>query len=201
MYKLCKTEQSAKRQAQFEESLLSLMQAHSYRDITVQQLCEHTQIPRNAFYRYFDCKDDVLDFAIDHHLIWDCTCSIRLSAKADHFSSLQEMEQVFTYWESQRALIELLERDQLSGRMIERIVAHCKHEKSNIERMYRKDNPTVTNFTTTLSIFGMLGVLLEWHREKYAHSSKEMALLTFHLLTEPIYRCPELYNNSPNIKH
>ena len=38
MYKLCKTEQSAKRQREIEEQFLTLIEAKSYEEVTVSEL-------------------------------------------------------------------------------------------------------------------------------------------------------------------
>ena len=45
MYKICQSEQSAKRQKELEQGLLQLMLRHNYEDISVSDLCEHMNIP------------------------------------------------------------------------------------------------------------------------------------------------------------
>ena len=66
MYKLCKTEQSAKRQREIEGALFDLLMKKSYSDITVTEICDVLSMPRKAFYRYFDSKDDTLYALIEH---------------------------------------------------------------------------------------------------------------------------------------
>ena len=66
MYKLCKTEQSATRQRAIENRLFDLLKQKSYEDITVTELCLEMSMPRKAFYRYFDSKEDTLCGLIDH---------------------------------------------------------------------------------------------------------------------------------------
>ena len=51
MYKLCKTEQSARRQRELEQGLLAAMSTHQYEEITVSDLCDQMNIPRKSFYR------------------------------------------------------------------------------------------------------------------------------------------------------
>ena len=69
MYKLCKTEQSAKRQRELEQVLLRMMNSTLYEDITVINFCENAGIPRKAFYRYFSSKDGALHALLDHTLL------------------------------------------------------------------------------------------------------------------------------------
>ena len=54
MYKLCKTEQSANRQRSLEQGLLQAMQIKHFDEISVSDLCAQLDVPRKAFYRYFD---------------------------------------------------------------------------------------------------------------------------------------------------
>ena len=60
MYKLCKTEQSAKRQKEIEKVLLELMMKKSYNDITITELCEKLDMPRKTFYRYYPDRHALL---------------------------------------------------------------------------------------------------------------------------------------------
>ena len=66
MYKLCKTEQSARRQREIESALLEIMMKKSYNEITITELCERLDMPRKTFYRYFESKDDALYALIEH---------------------------------------------------------------------------------------------------------------------------------------
>ena len=62
MYKLCKTEESAKRQREMELTLFECMKTTRYEDITVNNICECGGFPRKAFYRYFDNKESALRY-------------------------------------------------------------------------------------------------------------------------------------------
>ena len=69
MYKLCKTEQSAQRQRQLEEGLLTAMRTKRYEESSISDLCDQMGIPRKSFYRYFSGKDGALHALIDHTLM------------------------------------------------------------------------------------------------------------------------------------
>ena len=81
MYKQCKTERSAKRQREIELAFLNLMETTAYEDISVTLLCQSIDIPRKAFYRYFDTKEDALHALIDHTLN---ECDAIISSNAEH---------------------------------------------------------------------------------------------------------------------
>ena len=69
MYKLCKTEQSAKRQKLLEKGLLEAMHSQCYEDISVSDLCQKMGISRKSFYRYFSGKEGALEALLEHTLM------------------------------------------------------------------------------------------------------------------------------------
>jgi hypothetical protein len=56
MYKLCKTEQSARRQRQLEQGLLEMMRYSRYEDISVSNLCDHFGVPPSLFTATFSAR-------------------------------------------------------------------------------------------------------------------------------------------------
>ena len=66
MYKLCKTEQSAKRQREIEMTLMRQMQTKRFDDVSVSEICDEMKMPRKAFYRYFDSRDGAFIFCFGH---------------------------------------------------------------------------------------------------------------------------------------
>lgn len=112
MYKLCKSEQSARRQRDLETGLLAAMGSQHYDSITVSSLCEQLNLPRKSFYRYFDSKEGAFHALLDHTLE-DC---IRLvDSSVTHRESL---EQYFTFWLGQKPLLDALSRSGLSGEIV-----------------------------------------------------------------------------------
>ena len=69
MYLHCTTEEATRRQRQFARLLLENMHTQPYAEITIRHLFKAAGISRTAFYRYFECKDDVLDLLIDDALL------------------------------------------------------------------------------------------------------------------------------------
>jgi len=47
-----------------QKAMLSLLSQKSFEDITVQELCEKSMLPRATFYNYFDDKYDLLDYCL-----------------------------------------------------------------------------------------------------------------------------------------
>lgn len=187
MYKSCKTEASTQRQLQFAQSLLDLLETHPFCQITVQQLCRAAGTPRNAFYRYFNNMDDVVDLLIDSRMIWEYAAYIERCARDNAFTDETEMERLFTYWQGQRRLLTALEKNQMTARLLERVVQHYQHENTNAYRMRFGADAETMRMSITFSVFGVQALLLEWHRNGYCPPAGEMARRALRLLTEPLF--------------
>ena len=98
MYKLCKTEQSARRQRELEQGLLKAMSTCHYDEISVSDLCDQLNIPRKSFYRYFSGKDGALHALIDHTLAGFFETPIE---SIQHKGmALEELTQTFCFWKN-----------------------------------------------------------------------------------------------------
>ena len=107
MYKLCKTEQSAQRQRQLEEGLLTAMRTKRYEEITISDLCDQMGIPRKSFYRYFSGKDGALHALIDHTLLdFEQYSGILVGSSPTNIH--KELRRFFEFWQQHRQLLEAL---------------------------------------------------------------------------------------------
>ena len=96
MYKLCKTEQSARRQRELEQGLLNAMCTHRYEEISVSDLCDQMGVPRKSFYRYFDGKDGAMQSLL-YHNITDFHSFSMFIEKKDKRTLQGEFEEFFLF--------------------------------------------------------------------------------------------------------
>ncbi|WP_041139526.1 TetR/AcrR family transcriptional regulator [Beduini massiliensis] len=90
-----------------QKAMLSLLEAKSFEDITIQELCDSSMLPRATFYNYFDDKNDLLHYCfmvfqkqIDQNIAKNLTTQ-------DHISTL--MENCFDFLDQhQKVLQEIL---------------------------------------------------------------------------------------------
>lgn len=182
MYKECKTAQSIQRQRHIEETLLEMMKKKDFRDIKVNELCDEATIPRKAFYRYFDSKEDVL-YALVDHMFLEMAERHEFVRKLETMATVETMEVLFNYWYEYRDLIKALDRSGNSSLLLER----------SFYWDMKKNNMTINNFdeqmlTRKLFMFtGMYSLIFTWIRigSKSAHEMAEMAV---ECLTEPLIR-------------
>ncbi len=158
MYKICKTEKSSERQKLFQTTLLSLMKRQKYQEITVTSLCKEMEVPRKAFYRYFDTLEDVLFMIMDETL---AEAFLFLEIKSDVVG-------FFNYWKKKKEFLDVLEKSGLSYmltiRLHERLNEHLKEEKlSNKELRYAG------------YVSAIMTILLLWHHSGMKQSVEEIS--------------------------
>ena len=188
MYKLCKSERSAARQRELEEGLLFAMEASRYEDISVSDLCRQMNIPRKSFYRYFESKDGALHALIDHTLM-----EFELFDQVEKYetrTALHALERFFLFWTHHDRLLNALRSSGLSGVLIQRGIAQALNEGTAFQRLSPLDSDYMKEQATTFAVCGLMSILVQWHATGCRHSPQEMAQLTAHLLTRPLFPNP-----------
>lgn len=185
MYKICKTEQSARRQREIENALLETMLRKRYEDISVSDLCESMGIPRKSFYRYFSGRDGALYSLIDHALTdyMDYAARENLDGREE---PLEYMEGVCRYWMNCGPLLEALDKSDLSGVMVQRAVARA-WELDSYPHFLRTAEKQLQEYGAMFATCGIVTMMVQWHRDGYAQSVEQMAQLLVRLLGQPLF--------------
>lgn len=191
MYKLCKTEQSARRQRELEEGLLSAMRQRRYEEITISDLCEQMQIPRKSFYRYFSSKDGALHALLDHTLLEFQQNTSLFTEHAGHDNSQNALEQYFAFWLARRGLLDALDKSGLSGLLVQRAVSQALSEHTVLAGSFPAALKDVRSHAISFAICGLMSMVLSWHREGYSRSAREMAAIAATVMSTPMIRPSE----------
>ena len=181
MYKLCKTEQSAQRQRELENGLLDAMLTRNYEDISISDLCDHLQIPRKSFYRYFSSKDGAFHALLDHTLQ---ACSAEISGETD---AMQFFEQYFQFWLDHKKLLDALERSGLSGNLVERTISGALQDHAFTNQLIRRFPDMNCHYAALFIVSGLMALMIQWHHNGCKESPREIAATVAHLLTDPLY--------------
>lgn len=191
MYKLCKTEQSAKRQRQLEQGLLSMMVTTEYDQISVSDLCDFLQVPRKSFYRYFASKDGALQALIDHTLMeFDSTKLVNYDKEIRTVH--RELTQFFQFWINKKDLLDALHKSRMSGMLVERSMHHATAMYGIPSRFMPDDSPEVRHQIILFCVSGLMSMVLTWHRDGYPQSVEQMARIATRMFSRPLF---------PNIDH
>lgn len=183
MYKVCQTELSTKRQRELEHGLLQLLQKRRYEDISVSDLCDYMQIPRKSFYRYFSGKDGALYALIDHTLA--DFFEMPAEDKRARGTAIGDLDLFFAFWYENKAFLDALERSRLSGILVERANSFALRE-GHLPRRFQSVSSNIQGLALAFAVYGLMSMMLHWHRQGFPISAEEMTRLAVHMLTTPL---------------
>lgn len=183
MYKLCKTEQSARRQRQLEQGLLEMMKYHRFEEISVSDLCDRMELPRKSFYRYFSSKDGALFALLDHTLMEFYETGTLEGLRGG--SPIEDLERFFSFWKNRKDLIEAMQRSNLAGMLVERSVNLVKKEQL-MPSYAQAWEDTMKDIAMSFAVCGLLSMVLQWHREGYRIPTEKMAEAAVTMLSRPL---------------
>ncbi len=190
MYKLCKTEQSATRQRQLEEGLLTAMKMKRYEEITISDLCDQMQIPRKSFYRYFSSKDGALHALLDHTLL-DFEQQSGVLSGTDPTDPSGDLRHFFEFWYRQKPLLDALERSGLGGVLVQRAISQAQSEYVLPRYPATPELRSIQSHAITFTICGLMSMVTRWHRSGYHETPADMAQIASMLMTRPLLYVPE----------
>ena len=186
MYKLCKTDQSSARQRAIEQALLELMSHKRFEDITITELSEKMNMPRKAFYRYFDSKEDALNALIDHSMSEYAGLSPDRSGEA-HRSLTLELEEYFKFWYEKRELLFALDRSGIMGTLIERTVNFPIGEVVYIDKFLPEEDRKIKARIIQFAFSGLVYTMINWYREGFVTKTRDMAKIACRMFREPLF--------------
>lgn len=164
MYKKCKTFKSSERQKEFEQILLKMMEKQSFKEITVSALCREVGAPRKAFYRYFDGIEDVLYALMDEMLY----------TAFFHMEVRLELEKFFEYWRDNSSFLDVLEKNGLSQKLIDRSYTLIMTSEK-LEAMTRREMKYAGYISAILTL------VIMWHHSGMRQSVEEMKELVLEM--------------------
>lgn len=184
MYKQCRTEQSAARQRELLDGLLEAMTQQHYDEITVSGLCEHMQIPRKSFYRYFSSKEGALHALIDHALLdFESFTARRMKGGG---AAQEEMERLFAYWYHKKDLLDALAKSGLSGVLVQRAIGHSILETMRDRRFLPPEEQHAQEYITLFVVSGLMSMVIQWHHDGYLQKPNQMAQIAIRLVSQPM---------------
>ena len=186
MYKLCKTEQSARRQREIVDCLFEIMRTKNYDDITITELCDRMKMPRKAFYRYFDSKEDTLAAMIDFYLAEYEGFSVDRS-KETRRKLVGELEEYFIFWKDRRELLAVLDRSALLGVLTQRIVNYPLQDRIATARFLPDETDKAREMIFKFALSGLMNTMIYWYKNGFNVSTREMAETACRMLREPLF--------------
>lgn len=183
MYKNCITQPAKQRQRELENGLLQVMLHRDYENISVSDFCDTLGIPRKSFYRYFSNKDGALYALVDHAL---------LDFAKEFFQPGTELnlsltEDFFRYWLKHSDILHALERNKLGGVLVQRTIELTLGDNNYVPQILPADIQYMQNYVLLFLVSGVMSLLIQWEKDDFKASPRELAVTTAHLLNRSLY--------------
>lgn len=186
MYKLCKTEQSAKRQREIEMSLLDLMSKKSYSEISITELCENLGMPRKTFYRYFDSKEDTL-YALIEHTMNEYQFYFTDSNIGGKRTLSGEIGNYYKFWICHKPLLDALFKNNMLEKIVEVSIKFPVNDMVNIQKFLPDDTDWAREKIFRFAICGLCFQMIDWYRDGFKVSIEDMSKLSCRMLSRPLF--------------
>ena len=160
-----------------------------FEDISISELCRKTGLSRKTFYRLYEAKADVVYAMIDH-AITDTATYI-----PDKAIGPGGMHHFLAYWRSRKDLLDVLDKNRISGLLQQQAILHVLNESPEIVDCFASGNPTMGREMVTYCIGGLFYLLLDWHRSGFERSIDEMSQILMQIITT----APVKHSLIPNI--
>lgn len=174
MYRKCVTEISEQHQKQVAESLLVLMQKIPFEEISVTQLCQAAGVTRRVFYHLFSNKTGALHALVDRRL---------LEIEGYDTGSGSELVRFFCYWKEQKAFLDALSANGMSGLLLERMIHRVLTEDFDVHYWLRSRGWTENSRDIIVfGLSGLMGLVYRWYYSDFSQPPEELAALVERIL-------------------
>ncbi len=143
-------------------------------------------MPRKAFYRYFDSKDDALMAMLDHSLSEYDGFSVDRSADP-HRMLVSELEEYFIFWKNRRELLTVLDRSSLLGVLTQRIINYPLRDRIITAKFLPDDTDSAREIIFRFALSGLMNTMICWYQNGFKESTREMAETSCRMLREPLF--------------
>ena len=186
MYKLCKTEQSAKRQREIEMALLNLMSKKSYIEISITELCKNLGMPRKTFYRYFESKEDTL-YALIEHTMNEYQYFFTDSGKDGKRTLSGEIGNYYKFWICHKPLLDALYKNNMLEKIMEVSINFPVNDMVNIKKFLPDDTDWAREKIFRFAICGLCFQMIDWYRDGFKVSIEDMSKLSCRMLSRALF--------------
>ncbi len=186
MYKLCKTERSARRQREIENALLELMKVQHYDTISVTALCDKLDMPRKAFYRYFDGKEDALQALLEHTMAEYAASAPAVDAEGRR-SLKRELQQFFAFWREHRTLLDALKHSGLLSKVVQTSMDFPIRDMVSLSKFLPGETEWSRPHIFKFAVCGLITMVLGWYQSDFSATDAEMAALGCRMLAHPLF--------------
>lgn len=173
-----------RRQKQIEDCLYQNLQHASYQSISVADVCRQVGISRKAFYNYYHDKDACFCAIIDR-ILRDSVLHVTTKVP-DNATLLEATSVLLEYWKDQKALYDILLRNNLLHFLMLRYIDYILNEDRSL--MDLLSTPDVKPDTDILACYtsSQITLVLQWYLRGFDTPTEEMAKKLLRIVHAPM---------------
>lgn len=186
MYSPSENAQATQSKQMISDALFQLMNFHSYKEITITQICQEAQVVRQTFYRNFETKDDIFEYYLDEIFmeyinkfyteIDDIRNKMRKSYQKTNDSDY-EILNFYKFLESKKSLMTNMEKNQLLF-LLERTISKNVTKLFDLSATTSITVPHLAPYVSAFISSTVCCILGLWIRNDYQESPEELKNLT-----------------------
>lgn len=184
MYKICRSAKSRERQLHIAMTLVDMLAEQRFREVQISDLCRKAEIPRKAFYRYFDTKEDVISCLAEHALdeSSDGRDMVEQGLKYGEGMGVH----IFRYWKEHQELFNALTDQDALGIFVTTYMRMIITNELGLNRVApgHESRQAVALFAA----HGFIALLLQWKYSGFQRSPEELGRMFNQILTQPMYQ-------------
>ncbi|MGE7932923.1 TetR/AcrR family transcriptional regulator [Viridibacillus arvi] len=175
-----------------KESLLSLMQNKDFKAITITDIVQLANLNRGTFYKHYHYKEDLLNEVIED-VVADLIISYREPYKQMENFVIRELNssavKIFEHVEKHASFYTLTVKTNVLYGFQNRICIELKRlALEDLSNIYTNTNNKIdNNLLASYTSYAILGMMIEWVKAGFQHSSSYMAEQLIEILhTAPV---------------
>lgn len=159
-----------------KDSLISMLEKESIHKISIRELCEHAEINRSTFYKYYGNQYELLE-DMENELLQHIWGEDKAKTLIQPEMTVERTTSLLSYFESCYQLVRLLVNNNVDPSFPEKIINLPEIKALATQRLGDGYQPEQLNYLSTFLINGSFHMIREWINKELRESPADMALL------------------------
>lgn len=156
-----------------KDSLIRLLHEKSIHNISVREICEHAQINRTTFYKYYGSPYDLLE-CIENELLANIDGYLGQSGNDDYHSRLQK---VLSYAMDNIELCRLLFNNNVDPEFPGRLISLPRIQEMLSQQLIGRHSEDEVKYISCFIVNGGFGIMRRWINAENPEPPKSIASL------------------------
>lgn len=173
-----------RRQKQIEECLFENLMQRPYPSVSISDVCHQLGISRKSFYNYFPDKDSCFRAIISRRLH---KCVLYMTTDIPENAAIEDViESYLSYWKEEKALFDIVVRNNLLGLLIDQCVYFLQEENQIMLPFLDTPSLKADGFVLSGFISLQVSIVLKWYLQNFETPMDIMIQTYLRLFYQPL---------------